>query len=170
MKTEMESSSQIDPAEQLNFCLNNLFQGPTQGIEKAFSFILELLKKQQDEHRELQLAHLELDKKHKDLAAEVKKDSDFSNEALQDKFTADLTIVKESVEVLRKESDELSKVTDKIKNQQNDFQKLLNNMNKEVKVSFIFQLHESLLYLSGSNLYPFSNSDHGIQFTTRNCS
>lgn len=147
----MESSPQINPTEQLNFCLNNLFQGPSQGIEKAFSLILDLLKKQQDEHRELQSAHLELDKKHQDLSAKVKNDSNYSNEAFLDKFTDELNSVKESVEVLRKERDEFSDVTNEIKNQQKDFQTMLNNMNKEVKtMAYNLQL-ETVPDISGQD-------------------
>jgi hypothetical protein len=134
--TEMESKERINPNERLNLCLTNLFQGPSQGIEKAFNFILELLEKQQKEHDELKSAHAEFDTRNKELVANLKREFEESNEIIQKKFEVENEQLKECVEAIRKERDDLLKDNVDIRAKQSSFENLLYDMKKEVKVRF----------------------------------
>jgi len=132
----MESNTQsqtVHPKAQLNLCLTNLFQVPNQNIEKAFALILELLEKQQLEHRELQLAHVDLEKQHKELNSSLRKEFEESNETLKKQFDKDIGQLQESMKILRKERDDLLRANDQMKDNQCTFQKKLDEMKEDVK-------------------------------------
>ena len=132
----MESNAKNDSTVNLNISLKNLFQGPTQTIENAFSYILDLLQKQQNEHHQLQLAHLEIDKRQKDLVENVKREIEVANESLYSKLVNDLESVKTSVEALKQDNNDLRQETNKVKKQQHGFQLSLDKMKKEVQVCY----------------------------------
>ena len=152
--TEMESNPEMNQNEQLSLCLKNLFQGPSQGIENAFALILKLLEKQQQENRELQLAHVELDKQSKALFEKLKGQFEEKHENLQTKFEKDNEQLKESVEVLKKERDDLLKITENVNGKQSIFEKLLEDMKGEVKVS----LFSTLSLIQGKNTVDANES------------
>ncbi len=134
----MESNTQSQTAhmkEQLNLCLTNLFQVPSQSLEKAFALVLEQLDKQQNEHRELQFAHVDLERQHKELVVNLRKEFEESNIVLKQQFDKENEKLQDSVEALRKERDDLLKANDDMKDSQRTFQRILDDMKEEVKVS-----------------------------------
>jgi septal ring factor EnvC (AmiA/AmiB activator) len=133
--------------EQLNTTLKNLFQVPTQGIQNAFSIILQLVQQQQNEHRQFLKSQLEIvNYKHEHLLESVKKERDLIQSNLQKQqqcqqeliFTLrnDLNLMKQSVHDLITDRDELKNVTNQIQSQQQDIQQVLKNVKEEVRVSW----------------------------------
>ena len=140
---KMETSPQIDLKEQLKSSLTNLFEVPTLGIERSFGFILDLLEKQQDEHYKLQLAYEDLERQNKTYVMNFKKEIEMSNEVFHQKHEKEIENLKDSFDDMKRERDQLLKLTEKMRSEHQIFGKKLGNMDEELKVSFINYLFKS---------------------------
>jgi seryl-tRNA synthetase len=128
------SSQKNDPTESLNESLKNLFQSPTQGIEKAFSLILDQLKQQQSEYNDLRLSHDQLNVRYKTLAQTLEEQSKPNHETFT-QVTSELKTLRYTVETLKIEKDDLVKDTDKVKKQHLNIHNQLCIIDEKVNVS-----------------------------------
>jgi len=120
--------------EQMNSCLTDLFLGPSQGIEKAFRLVLDMINSQQEKYNELVLEHEAL-RQQNGLLLENMKEIQDSSLGMLDKLKENEILVK-TVENVKLETRELVTSVREIEATQNEAGKDLSDLRKEIKVRF----------------------------------
>ena len=164
--TELDHGSISIPSmasvKDVNSCLKDLFQGPSQGIENAFNLVLGMVNSQQQKFDMLSNEHEELRKQNETLLENMKEIQQ-SSIGILEKLKKSEAIVK-TVEEVKLEARNLVDSIQGMKSKQIITEKDLHDLKEEVKVnkSYLFIAFNSTLKILNLSLRCLG-IDHGLQ-------
>lgn len=136
MSCDEKSSS--SPSEQLKDCLNNLFHGPNQSLERAFNVILEVVKVQEEEHANLNTAFKSLQDTHWLTKDYIRDELNTNYKRIRDELNLknekNAAELKESLIKTKLQRDQLLETTDKLARTQNVALKDIRELRQDIKV------------------------------------